>query len=70
MRMVRLAVYLLTTLIAASAASAAPLKTRDVIELWPAGVGHGFGIRDARQLPVSEWPQLAAACMRSRGLIK
>ncbi|MBV8838466.1 MAG: alpha/beta hydrolase, partial [Alphaproteobacteria bacterium] len=32
--------------------------------------GHGFGIRDARQLPVSEWPKLAAAWMKSRGLIK
>jgi acetyl esterase/lipase len=32
--------------------------------------GHGFGIRDARQLPVSDWPNLAAAWMRSRGLIK
>jgi acetyl esterase/lipase len=32
--------------------------------------GHGFGIRDARQLPVSEWPNLAAAWMRSRGFIK
>jgi acetyl esterase/lipase len=32
--------------------------------------GHGFGTRDARRLPVSEWPNLAAAWMKSRGLIK
>jgi acetyl esterase/lipase len=32
--------------------------------------GHGFGIRDARQLPVSDWPNLAAIWMRSRGFIK
>ena len=32
--------------------------------------GHGFGIRDARQLPVAKWPNLAAAWMKSRGLIK
>ena len=172
-----LAVCLLGTMVVASAALAAPLKTRDVIELWPAGVGpgwekspvqltvterskvaywpdriitgitrpnltaivpdkpngtavivapggayspdlhvtkaspptfivfaeddpvvppenskrycnalkaqgvpcslhaykeggHGFGIRDARQLPVSQWPNVAAAWMKSRKLIK
>lgn len=32
--------------------------------------GHGFGIRDARQLPVSDWPNLAAAWMKARGYIK
>jgi len=32
--------------------------------------GHGFGIRDARQLPVSQWPNLAASWMKTRGLIK
>lgn len=32
--------------------------------------GHGFGIRDARQLPVSTWPQLAAAWMKAGGFIK
>ena len=32
--------------------------------------GHGFGIRDARQLPVSDWPNLAAAWMKTNGYIK
>ncbi len=32
--------------------------------------GHGFGIRDARQLPVSNWPNLAADWMKSQGYIQ
>jgi acetyl esterase/lipase len=32
--------------------------------------GHGFGIRDARQLPVSTWPQLAASWMKAGGFIQ
>jgi acetyl esterase/lipase len=32
--------------------------------------GHGFGIRDARQLPVSNWPGLAIAWMRGQGLVE
>ncbi|MDR3411023.1 MAG: alpha/beta hydrolase [Formivibrio sp.] len=31
---------------------------------------HGFGIRDARQLPVSNWPNLAAAWLKSNGYIQ
>lgn len=31
--------------------------------------GHGFGIRDARQLPVSNWPNLAVTWMKSLGFI-
>ena len=31
--------------------------------------GHGFGIRDARQLPVSNWPNLAADWLKSGGYI-
>lgn len=31
--------------------------------------GHGFGIRDARQLPVSQWPNLAANWLKSQGFI-
>jgi dipeptidyl aminopeptidase/acylaminoacyl peptidase len=30
---------------------------------------HGFGIRDARQLPVSVWPKLAIDWMRSNGIL-
>ncbi|MBT3065664.1 alpha/beta hydrolase [Rhodoferax sp. U11-2br] len=30
---------------------------------------HGFGIRDARQLPVSNWPNLAASWLKSFGLV-
>ena len=32
--------------------------------------GHGFGIRDARQLPVSNWPNLAIAWMRAQGYVQ
>jgi acetyl esterase/lipase len=32
--------------------------------------GHGFGIRDARQLPVANWPNLAADWMRANGFIR
>jgi acetyl esterase/lipase len=32
--------------------------------------GHGFGIRDARQLPVSTWPNLAADWMKKLGYIQ
>jgi acetyl esterase/lipase len=32
--------------------------------------GHGFGIRDARQLPVSVWPNLAAGWMKANGFIQ
>jgi acetyl esterase/lipase len=32
--------------------------------------GHGFGIRDARQLPVSNWPNLAADWMKANGFIQ
>jgi acetyl esterase/lipase len=32
--------------------------------------GHGFGIRDARQLPVAGWPQLAADWMKANGFIQ
>lgn len=32
--------------------------------------GHGFGIRDARQLPVSNWPNLAADWLKAQGYIK
>jgi len=32
--------------------------------------GHGFGIRDARQLPVSVWPNLAADWMKANGFIQ
>lgn len=32
--------------------------------------GHGFGIRDARQLPVSAWPNLAADWMKKAGFIQ
>jgi len=31
--------------------------------------GHGFGIRDARQLPVSGWPMLATEWMKRLGVI-
>lgn len=31
---------------------------------------HGFGIRDARQLPVSNWPNLAADWLKAGGYIK
>ena len=31
--------------------------------------GHGFGIRDARQLPVSDWPNLAASWLKANGYI-
>jgi acetyl esterase/lipase len=31
---------------------------------------HGFGIRDARQLPVSNWPNLAAAWLKAGGYIQ
>jgi acetyl esterase/lipase len=31
--------------------------------------GHGFGIRDARQLPVSDWPNLATRWLKSKGFI-
>jgi acetyl esterase/lipase len=31
---------------------------------------HGFGIRDARQLPVSNWPNLAANWLKSFGFIQ
>lgn len=31
--------------------------------------GHGFGIRDARQLPVSNWPNLAAQWMKRSGML-
>lgn len=31
---------------------------------------HGFGIRDARQLPVSNWPNLAATWLKSFGFIQ
>lgn len=31
--------------------------------------GHGFGIRDARQLPVSGWPNLAAKWLRGLGYV-
>lgn len=31
--------------------------------------GHGFGIRDARQLPVSNWPNLAIQWMKKLGLL-
>ena len=31
---------------------------------------HGFGIRDARQLPVSNWPNLAADWLKSFGFIQ
>ena len=31
---------------------------------------HGFGIRDTRQLPVSNWPNLAADWMKASGLVK
>jgi len=30
---------------------------------------HGFGIRDARQLPVSNWPNLAIAWLKSAGYL-
>jgi acetyl esterase/lipase len=30
---------------------------------------HGFGIRDARQLPVSNWPNLAMAWMKTNGFV-
>ncbi len=32
--------------------------------------GHGFGIRDTRQLPVSHWPQLATIWLQIQGYIK
>jgi acetyl esterase/lipase len=32
--------------------------------------GHGFGIRDARQLPVSVWPNLAADWLKANGFIQ
>ncbi|MBS1208663.1 MAG: putative esterase/lipase precursor [Proteobacteria bacterium] len=32
--------------------------------------GHGFGIRDARQLPVSAWPNLAADWLKAKGFIQ
>ena len=32
--------------------------------------GHGFGIRDARQLPVSDWPNRAASWLRAGGYLK
>jgi len=32
--------------------------------------GHGFGIRDARQLPVSNWPHLAVSWLRAGGFIQ
>lgn len=32
--------------------------------------GHGFGIRDARQLPVSNWPNLAAGWLKANGYIQ
>jgi acetyl esterase/lipase len=32
--------------------------------------GHGFGIRDARQLPASTWPNLAADWMKKGGFIQ
>ncbi|MDR3436264.1 alpha/beta hydrolase [Telmatospirillum sp.] len=32
--------------------------------------GHGFGIRDTRQLPVSAWPNLAIDWMKSNGILK
>jgi acetyl esterase/lipase len=31
---------------------------------------HGFGIRDARQLPVSNWPNLAIAWLRAQGYVQ
>jgi len=31
--------------------------------------GHGFGIRDARQLPVSDWPNLATKWLKTNGFI-
>lgn len=31
--------------------------------------GHGFGIRDARQLPLSVWPNLAANWMKANGFM-
>ena len=31
---------------------------------------HGFGIRDARQLPVSQWPNLAAEWLKANGYIQ
>jgi acetyl esterase/lipase len=31
--------------------------------------GHGFGIRDARQLPVSDWPNLATKWLKSKSFI-
>ena len=32
--------------------------------------GHGFGIRDARQLPIASWPQLAASWMKANGFLQ
>lgn len=32
--------------------------------------GHGFGIRDTRQLPASDWPNLAVDWMKTGGFIK
>jgi len=48
------------------------LKSKGVsaeIHIFKEG-GHGFGIRDARQLPVSAWPNLAVDWMKSNGVIK
>ena len=39
------------------------------LHVFDAG-GHGFGIRDARQLPVSAWPRLAAAWLDSCGVLE
>jgi acetyl esterase/lipase len=53
-----LTVWLMTCLMAAGAASAAPLKTRDVVELWPGGVAPGSE-RSPAQLTVTERSKVA-----------
>lgn len=48
------------------------LKQNDVpveLHVFDEG-GHGFGIRDARQLPVSNWPNLAAHWLKKLGFIE
>jgi acetyl esterase/lipase len=45
------------------------LGVPSVLHVFKEG-GHGFGIRDARQLPVSIWPELAADWLKARGYIQ